>query len=305
VEVLALLVIAYFIGRYLADHWGEIRSYDWELSAVPLLYATALAVLALVLFGAIWTALLNGMGERTPLRQGLSIWFVSNLARYVPGKVWQISGVAYLSSREGINPIHAIGASLLSQVLVLAIAALLLVVLLPLELSDLYGPAVQGALVAAGVGLLAFFVLPIFDAVYARLVRLLGQPAPPVRLSLMQKLLFGGGTALAWAFFALSFWFFLQGTVGRAPPPTTAAGIFIAGYLGGFLVFLAPGGLGVREGIFTLLLKPYLTPSVALGAAVLCRVWLTLLELALALAVSVIASRGRVPPAGRLTPSNG
>jgi glycosyltransferase 2 family protein len=288
-EGIALAALLYFVLTYVARNWREIRSYPWEIAPVPLVLATAAAALALVVFAALWAALLRAGGERIGYRRALPIFFVSNLARYVPGKVWQISGMAYLARRRGVRVLHAVAASLLLQLLVLAVGLLLVLAALPTELAGAYGGPAAVALLLTGAGLLAFYLSPLFERAYGKAAELLRQPVPRERLSLRQKLALGGGTALAWALYGLSFWLFLAGTTGSAPPPVAAGGIFVAGYLGGFLAFFTPGGLGVREGIYALLLGPYLPGAVALAAGLLSRVWLTALELLLAGISSVAA----------------
>lgn len=289
-EGIALAAVLYFVLTYVARNWGEIRSYPWELAPVPLVLATAAAALALVVFATLWAALLRAGGERIGYRRALPIFFVSNLARYVPGKVWQLSGMAYLARRRGVRVLHAVAASLLLQLLVLAVGLLLILAALPAELAAAYGWPAAVALLLTGAGILGFYLSPLFERAYGKAADLLRQPVPPERLSVRQKLALGGGTALGWALYGLSFWLFLIGATGSAPPPVTAAGIFVAGYLAGFLAFFTPGGLGVREGIYALLLAPYLPGAVALAAGLLSRVWLTALELLLA-GISSVAAR--------------
>jgi hypothetical protein len=52
----------------------------------------------------------------------------------------------------------------------------------------------------------------------------------------------------------------------------------------GFLVLIAPAGLGVREGVFTLILKTVVPEPLAIIAALVTRVWMTVGELTAALA---------------------
>ena len=47
----------------------------------------------------------------------------------------------------------------------------------------------------------------------------------------------------------------------------------------GFLVFLTPGGLGVREGALALLLAPFLPSPLPAVVALLARLWWTVAEL--------------------------
>ena len=294
-EAVAVLLVLYFVGAYLASHWREIRSYPWEIAPGPLLAATGLAALSLALFAGLWTGILRAMGERIGLREALPVWFVSNLARYIPGKFWHISGMVYLARRRGIRAVHAVGANFLLQLLVVSIGALLLVSTLPGEVAALGGPRAEGAALLIAAGLVAFYFSPLFDMAYARGVRLLRQPAPPTRLSIAQKLLFGCGTAVTWLAYGASFWLFLVGVAGFTPPLRAAVGISVAGYIGGFLAFFTPAGLGVREGLYALLLEPFLPASVALAVALLARVWLTLIEVALAGLTTALARGPKVP----------
>jgi hypothetical protein len=57
------------------------------------------------------------------------------------------------------------------------------------------------------------------------------------------------------------------------------AGIFAGAWVLGFLSFLAPGGLGVREGILVYLLGFHLPSHVAIVVTLLSRLWVTAAEL--------------------------
>jgi glycosyltransferase 2 family protein len=61
-------------------------------------------------------------------------------------------------------------------------------------------------------------------------------------------------------------------------------GAYNGAWAAGFLSVIAPGGLGVREGALTMMLGPYITVPVAIISAAVARVWITLFEVAMALA---------------------
>ena len=54
--------------------------------------------------------------------------------------------------------------------------------------------------------------------------------------------------------------------------------MFTASYLAGFLALIAPGGLGVREGLFILMLQGTLGIGAATALALASRVLLTITE---------------------------
>jgi uncharacterized membrane protein YbhN (UPF0104 family) len=292
VEAAAVAVLLYFVAAYLLRHWREIRAYAWNVEPGTLAAATLLAALSMTLWACLWTAILRAMGEGVAYRRGLSIWFVSALARYVPGKVWQMSGIVYLSRRSGVDPMHALAANFLMQLLVVAIGILAFVLALPAQVTALGGRGFELASAVVAAALVLLYVSPFFEWLYARLLARVGKAGPTQTFTITQKLLFGLATALGWLLWGASFWLFLEAVTGRTPPLNVAIGICAAGYIGGFLAVFAPGGLGVRESLYALLLGPYMPTSVALAAALLNRLWLTVIEIALA-AVSSLAANGR------------
>jgi len=73
--------------------------------------------------------------------------------------------------------------------------------------------------------------------------------------------------------------------------------VFTASYLAGFLALFAPGGIGVREGLFILMLQGPLGIGAATALAVASRLLLTLTEFGAAVPFLVLPQgRARVAP---------
>jgi hypothetical protein len=85
---------------------------------------------------------------------------------------------------------------------------------------------------------------------------------------------------LCWLGYGLAFHLFIRALypvpLERLP---ALVGIFAGAWVIGFLSFLAPGGLGVREGILVYLLGFYLPSHVAIVVTLLSRLWVTAAEL--------------------------
>jgi uncharacterized membrane protein YbhN (UPF0104 family) len=64
-------------------------------------------------------------------------------------------------------------------------------------------------------------------------------------------------------------------------------GICAAGYLAGWVAVFVPGGLGVREGVYALLLAEVVPGPVAAAVAILSRLWLTAVELLVAILLAL------------------
>jgi hypothetical protein len=297
-EVAAGLALLYFVGAYLLRHWGEIRSYPWRIAAAPLAGSAALYAVALGVGCWIWLVILRAMGERLAAREAPFVYFVPALARYIPGKVWQVSSMFYLAQRRGVDALHALAASVLLQLLVVALGTLVFVALLPTQAVAVTGPRGEILVVAAALVLVVLYLSPAFDHLYERLLHLFKRPLPSARLGVPLKLLLGLGALFLWLLWGGSLWLFLKATIGSAPPFVATIGIGAAGYIGGFLAFFSPGGLGVRESLYAVLLAPWLPAPVALAAALLNRVVLTLVEVLLTLLAAVVSGRPRPVGAG-------
>lgn len=93
------------------------------------------------------------------------------------------------------------------------------------------------------------------------------------------------------------------------PVPWADAGVLTAcfafAWIVGFLSFLTPGGLGIREGLLGMLLANYLPTSQATLVALLCRLWMLSAEILLFLprvAAFLVQSYDSVSPSSSTSP---
>jgi hypothetical protein len=70
------------------------------------------------------------------------------------------------------------------------------------------------------------------------------------------------------------------------PLPLSTLPILLGGYamswMLGFLVLIAPAGLGIREGIYTIILRTVMPEPIAIISALVTRVWMTISEIMMA-----------------------
>jgi hypothetical protein len=86
--------------------------------------------------------------------------------------------------------------------------------------------------------------------------------------------------AVAWMGYGVALWLLARGLLphaGLGLLPATA--VFTASYLAGFLALFAPGGIGVREGVFILMLQGPIGIGAATALAIASRLLLTVTEL--------------------------
>jgi hypothetical protein len=247
--------------------------------SVGLFVLSVLALLAAFLFAArLWGRMVAELGASDPgFVVSARIFLASNLGRYLPGKVWQMAGLAVLARRVGVPGSVAAAAGVLGQMFALIAAG---VFALPIVFDAVgpgrAGPVMIGAIVAAViVGASSPRVLEGALGFLFRAARVPQDVAPRIG-----KLFGPRWVALylvSWTVYGAAFHLFVRSLGIEAGPVVTVAS-FAGAYLLGYLAFFAPAGIGVREGFLIAFLRPDLGAA-ALGVAVLARVWMTAVEL--------------------------
>jgi hypothetical protein len=287
---------AWFLIRTAREHWPTIARESLAIQTGPLLLASAITVLTYgALIGA-WVYSLRWWGQRLRYRPALYIWFLTNLARFLPGAIWQFVGLAALAARYEVSPLAATAAVLLQQLLFLMVGVVVTLVTLPsfLGVWAIGLPAVAGVLLGGALlgGLATFFpaLMPRLAAAAARLFR---RPITAPVLTTGELVRYLVLMLIGWLAYGVAFWQFGQALLGsRGPGLMLSVGAFVASYVVGLLAIFAPGGIVVREAALVAALTPSLGASAALLLAVGSRLWLLALELATATVV-VLAQRLR------------
>lgn len=304
VATAAFLVLALVaVGLALAGGWadgsglGEAASgYGWRPSAGPLLLALAAGIMALLVTAGLWAALFRSAGGRTAAGECAAAWLGSNLGRYLPGKIWQLTSLAAYLRARGDSGALAFVISLALQSVVLASGV---AVGLGILGGRAFGEAGPWPVALLGVVLLG----ALHPAVLRRLVRLGRRvlreedegEGSPIRLG-SGALVRSAAIALGvWGLYGVGFWALIEGVTVRSPVALPAAvGIFAAGYVLGYLVLFAPGGIVVREGAIAGLLGAVAGVPLAAAAtiALAARLWTTAAELLAFLLVAALGLRG-------------
>jgi glycosyltransferase 2 family protein len=290
--VAVLVVVAGFFVAALAARWNDVISLNWRLEPGIFVVATVLLALSYGLVAWLWgLALHRAAGTR--LAAGARIWFLSNLARYVPGNVWSYVGAVELARREGVARRTTLAVMALTQVLSVGVALLAGLPVLLAERARLGRPALLGAVVVAvGAVLAALFRRQLLALARRRLPDLDPADLTP---SAGTVVLLVVGYAVYWAITGLAFAALVASLAPLAAgdiPLVVAA--YAAAYAAGFLALLTPAGLGIREGVLVVALAPVLPAGPALVVALVSRLWMMLVELAGA-ALTHLLARRRAP----------
>jgi hypothetical protein len=244
----AVAILAWTI-RDAVREWGRA-----PFAPDPGALVASVAVLAATYVGlaVVWGRLMGDLGARTTWRAALRTWSLSNLGRYVPGKVWQIAGAAVIARDLGLPA----GLSVLATLLSLAAMIGTGVALGACLAADTLPRGAMIALAALPAGGLAVLVAwpPLLSRVLARTPRSLGvSQVPAVRRVTLLRLVAAHG--VAWFAQGVSL-AILAGGIGAGGTLGFArfVGAYALSHVAGLLALFAPGGLGVREAVLGWLL---------------------------------------------------
>ena len=109
VQVVWVGLIVLFIGYYVWHNWLTFQSYDWELDLRWVLVVIVWAMMRRLLGGIRWVLILLHDRKEWTWREvfdHLSVYFLSNLARYIPGSLWYIPSRISLGGDTGASALR-------------------------------------------------------------------------------------------------------------------------------------------------------------------------------------------------------
>ena len=292
IQGLVTLAVFVFAGRSIARNWAAFQAAHTALVIRPawILASAATVLVTYVMQIESWRWIIAGWRQKIGFGPAWRAWSLSNLGRYVPGKIWSVAGLVVLARDAGVDALPAAASAVAVQAVSLGTAIAVSAATVPHSLS-------APSLVVAGAVALATIGALIWD----RTPRIIGRwtqaaiPLDPLPAAsvLASSLL----TVLTWISYGAALWMLAHGLLADAQlPMLRAIGAFTLGYLLGLLALFAPGGVGIRELVLVDLLTPSLGPGGAVAVSLASRVLLTLMEVATALLSLPFGRRRPVAP---------
>ena len=281
-RVLGIAIGAALIGvltTVLVRRWrelpeGVLRPSWWLLAATVPLFVAATAVLALQ-----WRAIVKALGEKMSPREAIGIHFLSQVGKYVPGKVALLVGKFYLCVRQGMSRRVAALSVAYEQAFTLVAGAL---VVFACALWTRV-PVLQSYRIV----LLPAVLLGV-ACLHPRVVRLVLRAIARMLPGQVNLRELGGRVsvwlviryALSWTFAGLAFYILACGLhempLSYLPD---CIGILTLSTIAGFLAVITPAGLGVREATMSALLSAHMPVGAAIAISLALRVVVTLAEI--------------------------
>lgn len=251
ISVIVLLAVVLILLVRNGGEWlREISEQSWQFD--PLLAAASLVLLLLSLWLTPigWTALCRDAGCTASAGELRGVWFTSQLGRYVPGKIWLLAGRAGYLRTTGLSAVTSAGIPFFELLFTVAATGLIAASVALFTPGFLTEGVLRTAAVFSGAALvLVPFLGPLKKLLYR--IRFGGGsgavskgfdvPGPGISLRLLVFY------TVVWVARGLSLYLWLTsfGVLNRGLWACTAAAPL--SWLAGYIVFLVPGGIGVRE----------------------------------------------------------
>lgn len=276
ISILAL----FFIVKFIIPQSQTITK-GIQITTLPLVFAVLCFLLYYLIRSYLWKKLLQRKGYDMPFKEVSFLWSMAELKRFVPGNIWSFLGKSTAFSQEGIGK-KDIAHLLLIEIEFFILACLVISlfsisfileeILLLKSYSVFIIPSVTAVVLVVS---LIFLFNKKINMLQTGFIKYLlpdfasSDNAVFLIISITSVFFFGLGTYLT----MVSIVFLSLKSI------LLYIGFFVLSLLIGYVSFITPMGLGIREGVITVGLTKLLTFRLAGFAAIYSRIILVLSEI--------------------------
>jgi len=296
-RVLISLAVVAAVGYAATSEWSAVRKTITSLSWQSLTIAIGSVVLGMFATVKVWQHLLAAIGVEVDYPQAVQVNLVGQLGKYLPGSVWSFLLQAELGRRYRIPRPKAIVTLVLSAGVTIATALVISVFAIHPLLGRWGGVAWLLALGPLALLIAAPRVMTWISNTLLRLMRRPALDAPLIARHIPFALVW---SIASWLLFGLQLWA-LASSLGMLSFSSylLVTGAFALAMSAGFVAFVLPSGVGVREAVIVAGLSPILATGPALAFALTSRLIFTVADVSSAL-IAVVIARGVGVRAARL-----
>lgn len=275
------LLIIFLLFRNILYDIDKIGNLFLNFNPVLIFLSFVLAGFLYIEGGYCWYLILRKLKVDTTLRQATRIWIISNTGRYIPGMIWQYIGRVELAKKELKVGRRIIILSILLETYFTVVSALIissLGLLTSIRSFIPFNPIIVITLL---------LILIITPKTLEFAIRILSNYTK-YKLDKFQISMSFEDMIHVFPFFIINFLiggvllFVITYSLSEMYIPENTLFIFSLysiSWIGGYLSFFSPGGIGVAEGITAYLLSFYVPLSIASFIALSLRVIVTIMEI--------------------------
>jgi glycosyltransferase 2 family protein len=288
---IVVLIVVLIAGLILiARNFDDLRAAARQVGAGAIGLSFLFAVLGTAAVGQVWLNLLRGLGATVQTRSALSMFFVTQLAKYLPGSVWPAVAQMEYGHRFNTPRRLMLAANLLMLAVVTATGLIVGAAFLPWSSAD--GLHQYWPVFLALIPLTTLLYPRTIPAALDWLFRLGGREPLGLRVTNRRMLLSCAWGLAVWALLGLHV-LVLTRALGASGFESVGAAVggMALGFAAGLIFIPAPAGAGVRDAVLVATLSGQIGTTSALAVALASRVLLIFADVSLAAAGAVIGRR--------------
>ncbi|MCD4847427.1 MAG: flippase-like domain-containing protein [Candidatus Aegiribacteria sp.] len=288
--LLVLIVLAILLILKYGSEWlSEIAQLNWEPDPILVALSALLLFISLWLTPFAWIWISRKLGSTSSSSELRGIWFASHLGRYVPGKIWLFVGRAGYLKSNGVSTLNSALAPVYELMHTAAAVGVITISAALLFPEFLNSDILRITAVVAGICMLVLPLLhPIQKYVYRLREKRSGNAVGSGRTNRITFLPLSLSMKMISLFSAV---FIIRGLslfILLAALGISSKGILACitatplSWLAGYIVFLVPGGIGVREAVIVSMIAGPSETGPVLAAVLGQRLLLAAIEVILA-----------------------
>lgn len=278
-------LIIFFLLNILYKNIDELRAYQWQINIIFLVLFLISRYFGLIFQSIIWGTITKKNNVGIPIKKSIKIWFLSLLGRYIPGRVWLLFGRLYLAKKEGGSQYKTLLSMILELSLSIIAGILVFFISLPFWSFLMHQKTIFFfiLIIMVLVGLI-FLYPPIFTKSINFILKLIKKQSIVLEIKYTDILKFLFFYFIFWIILGFSFYFLINSIYPLKIHLLPAIiGIVAISWVIGFLSFLTPGGIGVREAVLSYLLSFFMPLPIAIIISLIYRICLIFIEVLMAL----------------------
>jgi len=275
-------IAIFFLVRSFISQIGNIKLELLHLNWIFILIGISFFMVYYYLRSYSWYLLLKYHQHDLEVYESLFQWSFAQLKRYIPGNIWGLVGVSVHFTKKNVTKQNLASSFITESQLVLLAGSFISLFAVPLILQVIPHGGWMGVLEQGGI-----WVIACITAVYIFSKKIHSFLKLPRFMAYLLPNVSSHQLATLWSLMAASFVFYGLGTYFAISAITyldptrlwVYVGYFTFSLLVGFLSFITPTGLGVREGIMALGLAAVMPSGLASFVVLFARVMLVVGEL--------------------------
>lgn len=276
----AILIVLFFLLRSILDNLDQINQYPFHIDYLFLLISLLVILMYLFLQALLWKRILISLGVNPTTGETLRAFSLALFGKYIPGKVWVAAvRITELKSAQGKKE-AAVSSIILEHIYIILSGVLFFIAIWGSKTLERLGlPVPQFIVIFSLVTAVA-----IHPSIMLRIgnfsLKLFKKEPISVHFSFRDSMGFLLLYTTTWIFLSLGIWSMVRAiTQVSIIEILTLGSAFAFSVVAGFLALFAPGGLGVREGLFVLLISEQYPVYIAVIIAFCLRLAFTAAEI--------------------------